>query len=343
MVASVVFLTPWGALLGLAGLLPLAALGLAVRRERRIRSVLRLRAPERERTALRLGLVAAVPALLAVAAAQPALRSTTAVKVRTDAEAFYVLDTSRSMLAARAFGAPTRLARARSVALALRAELPGLSSGVAVLTDHVLPDLFPVADASVFERTVRQAVQVGNPPPTTNAVTATSLGTLSELATQSFFSPGVRHRVAIVLTDGESRPFDVAATGRALDRQPGVTLILIRIGSGSEAVFDPGGQPETAYHPDPAAPATVASLAQAARGRAFDGSQVAAAASAVRRVLGSGPTRAEGTTVTTHTLAPWLALAALLPLLLLLGEGVVARLALHRMPGPQPAAAVRAG
>jgi hypothetical protein len=185
---------------------------------------------------------------------------------------------------------------------------------------------------------VRQAVQVGNPPPTTNAVTATSLGTLSELATQSFFSPGVRHRVAVVLTDGESRPFDVAATGRALDRGPGVTLILIRIGSGSEAVFDPDGQAETAYHPDPAAPATVASLAQAARGHAFDASQVAAAASAIRGVLGTGPTRAEGTTVTTHTLAPWLALAALVPLLALVGEGLAVRIGLRRSPGARPAA-----
>jgi len=323
LIASLVLLTPWGLLLGLLAIAPLAALARAARHERRARELLRLTAPARSGAAGRALLVAAVMALLAVAAAQPAIRSTTTVHVRTDAEAFYVLDNSRSMLAARAPGAPTRLARARKDAVDLRQRLLEIPSGVATMTDHVLPDLFPVPDPGVFAQTVREAAQVGNPPPATNAVTATNLGALGALGSQSFFSPGVKHRVAVVLTDGESRPFDESATARALLRAPGVTLVLIRIGSGSEAVFD-GTTPESAYHPDPAAAATVATLAQAAHGKAYGEGELDQAAAAVRAALGAGATHPEGTTVTTRTLAPWFALAALVPLLALVGAPLLA-------------------
>ena len=108
-----------------------------------------------------------------------------------------------------------------------------------------------------------------NPPPATDSVTATNLGALGALGTQSFYSPTAKHRVAIVLTDGESRPFDVRQTARALGQSPGVTPIFVHISSPGEAVYDSTGRIESAYHSDPSSGQTLASLAQAAGGSTF--------------------------------------------------------------------------
>jgi hypothetical protein len=324
--ASLVFLTPRGALLVLGVIVPLAALGLTRRRERRARTVLGLAEPRHTGITRRAVAITAVGALLALAASQPALRSTTRIDTRTDAQLLFVIDNSRSMLASHGPSAPTRIARARRDAISLRDRLLNVPAGVATMTDHVLPSLFPVADRETFDQTVRQAVQVGNPPPATQEVTATSLGALGALGTQSFFPPSATRRVAVVLTDGESRPFDVNQTAGALDRSPGVTPIFIRLGSAGESVFDPGGQPEASYHPDPAgAQAALTGLARAAGGKVFGENQVPAAARAVRAALGRGPSKAEAVKVSTTTLAPFFALAALVPLLVLLLEGVGAR------------------
>ncbi len=325
--SSLVFLTPRGALLALLVVVPLAALALASRREQRARTVLGLRPLPAVRRSRRTLAVVAVVGLLGLAASQPVLRSTTSIKVRTDAQAFYVIDISRSMLASRSPAAATRIARAREAAIRLRDRLIDIPSGVATLTDHVLPDLMPVADRSMFVQTVRQAVQVDQPPPATDAVTATNLGALGALGTQQFFAPAARRRVAIVLTDGESRPFDIRQTARALAHAPGVTPIFVQIGSPDEAIFDPGGKPESAYHPDPSSGQTLADLAQAANGKTFRENRLGAAAHAVRAALGAGPTRPEGLEVSTRALAPYVALAALVPLLLLIGEGGAAALA----------------
>jgi hypothetical protein len=319
---SLTFLTPRGALLALTALVPLAALAVAARRGRRTRQLLGLAAPPRAGRWRRPVAVTAVLGLLGVAAAQPVVRSTTSIEVRTDSEVFFVIDISRSMLASRTPGGATRVARARAAADRLREGLSDIPAGVATLTDHVLPDLMPVPDRSVFEQTVRQAARVDNPPPATQAVTATDLGALGVLGTQSFFSPAARHRVAIVLTDGESRPFDVQQTVHALAQAPGVTPIFVRISSSNEAVYGVGGHPEPGYHPDPSSAQALAGLARATSGRAFGEGQLGAAMRAVRKALGRGPVRAEGVTMSTRTLGPYFALAALAPLLLLVGDSL---------------------
>jgi hypothetical protein len=322
--ASLTFLTPRGALLALTVAVPLGALVLASGRERRARAILRLAAPSRGRRSWPALAVTVVVGLLGVAASQPVLRSTSSIRVRTDAEALFVIDISRSMLAARAPGARTRITRARDDAVRLRNELIDIPSGVATMTDRVLPDLLPVPGRDVFEQTIRQAVQVDNPPPSTDAVNATNLGALGALGTQSYFSPSAKHRVVVVFTDGESRPFDVHQTARALAHAPGVTPIFVHIWSTGEDVFA-AGHPEPAYHPDASSGAALAGLAAAGRGAMFREDGLGAAARAIRAALGNGPTRREGLTVSTRALAPYAALAALLPLLLLLAEGGFAR------------------
>ena len=315
--ASLTFLTPGGALLALTAAVPLAALALASQRERRARKVLGLSAPAGTRRWGRPVAVLATVALLGLAASQPVLRSSSSIQVRTDAQALFVIDVSRSMLASRAPGAATRISRARDDAIRLRDALIDVPSGVATLTDRVLPDLLPLPDRDSFEQTVRRAVQIDNPPPESDAVTATTLGALGALGTQSFFSPAARHRVAIVLTDGESRQFDASQTAQALR---GVTPIFIRIGSTRENVFV-GGRPESAYHPDASSTDQLGALAEATRTRTIREGDLGAAVRAVRTSLGRGPTRREGLTSSTRALAPYAALAALVPLLLLLSEG----------------------
>jgi hypothetical protein len=87
-----------------------------------------------------------------------------------------VIDNSRSMLASRAPGGRTRITQARDDAIRIRDQLLDIPSGVATMTDRVLPNLLPVPDRDSFEQTVRQAVQVDDPPPGNDAVTATTLG-----------------------------------------------------------------------------------------------------------------------------------------------------------------------
>ncbi len=318
MTASLVLLTPLAGLAALALVVPLAGLALALRLERRGRELLRLRPPP---AAARLPLViglAAVPALLGLAAAQPALRSATKDRVRTDAQAFFVLDVSRSMLAAGGPGGPTRLARAKSDASRLRALLPELPAGIATMTDRVLPDLMPIPGGSAFDNTLEKAVAIEQPPPESAGVEATTLGSLGDLGTQNYFPPSIRSRLVIVLTDGESRAFDASSVARALARGPGIHTIFVHVWSAGEQIFGPGGRPEPGYHPDPASGQALASLAAAAGGASFEERDLGAVSQAARAAVGPGPTTLRRTAEHTRTLAPYVALAALVPLALLL-------------------------
>jgi type II secretory pathway pseudopilin PulG len=315
---SVVFLTPFAALVVLAAVLPLAALALAARRVRRTRAALRLPAPPRTSALPGTLAVIGVVGLLAVAAAQPAIRSRTTAKLRTDAQAMFVIDVSRSMSAAGSAHGRTRLQRAKREAVALRAAIPQVASGVATLTDRTLPSLLPSPRLDVFDQTVDHAVAIGQPPPQDENVVATSLEALGALGTQNYFPASAKRRLAVVLTDGESRPFDPRRVARALGSGPGVHVVLVHVSKRGERVYD-GGRPEAGYHEDPASAAALSSLAQAAGGEAFGEDQLGAAARTEQAALGSGPTIQVGTTTTTHTIAPYVALGALLPLLVVIG------------------------
>ncbi|HEY2072663.1 MAG TPA: vWA domain-containing protein [Gaiellaceae bacterium] len=312
MIGSIVLLTPLGALVAVAAALPLAALALAARRVRRARSVLRLEPPPPESIVPKAVALALFVVLLATAAAQPAIRTRTTARVRTDAQAMFVLDVSRSMRAAASPTAQTRLARAKRDALMLRAAIPEIPSGVATMTDRVLPDLLPNPDPTVFDGTVEHAIAIDMPPPQDENVVATSLATLAALGTQNYFAAAAHRRLVVVLTDGETRTFDPARVARALG---GAHVVLVHVWKKGEAVYD-AGRPEAGYHEDAASGAALASLAAAARGAAFGEGQLATAARAERAALGSGPAISEGMTMRTRTLAPYIALCALLPLLL---------------------------
>ena len=331
--ASISFLTPWAGLLALLALLPLAALAVAERRLGRARRVLRLPSPDRGDRVRRGLLAVAAVLLLVLAAMQPALETTTALRARTDAQAFIVLDTSRSMLAAPSPGGSTRLRTARRDALALASRLPGIPLGVATFTDRVLPDLFPTSDTAAFDSVV-DAVRIESPPPREVNTVATDFDALTGLATQGFFTARAKRRAVILITDGESRAFDPAGVAGTLARS-GIRLAVVRVGAGGDRVWKPNGKPESNYRPDPAGAATAVARLRAAAGEAGG----ADAATLVARALGQGPTERVGVEPRSRTLAPFAALLALVPLALLLAGTVASpgwlRGVTSRLPGSE--------
>lgn len=275
------FLTPLGALACLAAVLPLAALAVARARAGRVKAAIGL--PARRSGLARPLLLAAACCAFGLAAAQPALRRDDGREARTDVQALFVLDVSRSMLASSGPEGATRLMRARGAALELRAAIPQVPAGLAGLTDRALPYLFPTLDPRAFATTLREAVEIESPPPQQVARVATSFDALASLGTQGFFPPGLRRRVCVVLTDGESTPF--AGTGG------GCRLVVVQLWDPGERIYRDGGA-EPQYRPDEAAPALAARLGPVAQaddlGRARDLLSGAVGDGPVRELAGSG-------------------------------------------------------
>jgi von Willebrand factor type A domain len=316
--ASIVFLTPAGALVALAALLPLAAAVHGAARTVRVRAALGLEPPRRSVDAVAYAALAAIVLLLALAAAQPALSRESARRVRTDAQALFVLDISRSMDAARRRGSPTRLDRARAAAQRLRASVPEVEAGVATLTDRVLPDLLPVADAASFDRTLARSVQIEQPPPGNTAVRATTYAALADVPAGNYFVPAAQKRVVVLLTDGETQPIDDSQVARAFASRPGISLVSIRFWNAAETIRDPDGRIEAAYRPDPTGAAALGALAAATNGETFDERDLRAAAASLGDALGTGPARPAGVRQRDDILlGPYVAALALIPLLVL--------------------------
>lgn len=319
-------LTPPGALLALGVLVPLAAFLGVSRRAARVRRALGLPELPMGRRLVPIIAVLAVAGLLGFAAAQPLLQRTTTRRVRSDAEVLLVIDVSRSMLATRSPGGPSRMERAKAAAARLRASLPGVPVGIASLTNRVLPHLFPSADEDVFRATLERTIDVNRPPPGSGFIltpeqrslrNATFLASLAAVGTKRFYSPAASHRLLVVLTDGESVRVSAEAVARSLQRAT-IETVFLHFWAANERVFT-DGVPEPQYRPVPAARSILARLAAATRGSVYDESSLGAAVRKTREVLGSGPTVVQtderGRKL---ALAPYLAAAAFLPLTLLL-------------------------
>jgi hypothetical protein len=306
--------------------LPLAAYAYAARRAAVLRALLRLPAPPALSTASRRAALVAAPLLLGIAAMQPALVSATSLPQRTDAEAFFVVDTSRSMLAADGPDGRTRIERARDEARSLRDEIAAVPSGLAGVSDRVLPYIFPTADRFSFQRTLQRAVGIDRPPPASVDVVSTSLQTLGDLVGGNFFAPDLRHRLVVVLTDGESQPVDAFRLQRLLVMGPRLDVVVVRLWQPGEAIYRPDGTIESSYHPDPSSAQLVQTVATAFGGAAFDESQGGAIVQRLRSDLGQGPVVRRGEARRTTALAPYLVLLALLPLAYLTAPTALRRL-----------------
>lgn len=280
-------------------------------------------APERRR----LLLVGAVFALLGVAAAQPALERTRAREVRTDAEALVVVDVSRSMAASDSPAGATRLERAKEVARAVRRRLENVPTGLATLTDRILPHVLPTADVALFEDALERTVGIERPAARDVALQATTLQALAEVVQGRYFSPGARRRLLLVATDGDSAPFDIGAVAAAL-RAGRVQLVLVRVGETDERVYGADGTPEPLFRPSPLAAQTLDTLSEASNGAAVASGE--AAAQVADDFLGDGPTSPEGVATEVVSLAGVFAAAAFVPLLLLLADGLRPRGTIRR-------------
>lgn len=320
---SIHFATPLAALIALAVLLPLTGWLKVSRRATRVRASLGLPELSRGRRLAPVVAVIALAGLLGVAAAQPAYQTGAPLHVRTDSQVFIVIDSSRSMLARAKLGSPSRIDRAKATAARVERSLRDVPVGIATITNRVLPHLFPTTDSVVFQATLADAVGVDKPPPGSSAFstrrsrTASTLDSLTQLASRRFYAPGTRHRVAIVLTDGESRPISASSVARSLQNAH-IKTMYVQFWGSKDQVFTKG-KPETHYRPNPKAQAILERLGEITGGAVYREGDTEAVAQDVHRVLGTGPT-----TVSTReraqpvVLAPYVAGIAFLPLALLL-------------------------
>lgn len=311
------FLTPTSGLVALVVILPLTALALISLRARDVRAALGLPDPSARALAWPAAALLVVAALIGLAVAQPVVARSAARPVRTDAEAFFLLDTSRSMLASVGADGVARIDREKVEALKLRNAIPEVRAGIASITDRVLPHLMPVLDASLFGTTIDQAIDIEAPPPIAYLSTGvTTYAVLSAFVAGGLFEPTTKRRLLVVLTDGESRPYNVAGIGSLLRRQPAVRLILIHVWDARERVYT-NGVPEAAYQPQLSSTPGLKRLADASSGRVFSEAQLAEAIQTERRFLGSGRTAEARRASVRRSLAPFLLLGTLPSLLFL--------------------------
>jgi hypothetical protein len=309
------FLAPLGWLVACLALVPIGSAILRDRRESRVRHRLGLAAP---RPAARVATAAAAAlaiGLLAAATARPALRTVGAQPLRTDAQVFFVVDISRSMLASRSPHGATRYARALATAEAVRDGLGDVPAGVASLTDRPLPHLFPTGDRAVFSAVLHQAIGLQRPPPESgigSSSLATSFDPLAQLATAGYFPASAKHRLAILLSDGESDLYTPQAVATEL-RAERVGLLIVRFWHADERVYTARGRQEV-YRPDPQSLRPLETLAARTAGRrVFGENERAAIVRAAHAWLGRGPTVATAQP-RRFELAPYAALAAVFPL-----------------------------
>jgi hypothetical protein len=306
-------LAPFGLLLAVGIVPALVALFGGERRAGRARDLLGLRSPGRAWTVTSAGAVCLAGALLALAASRPVVRENHSRYLRTDAEAIFAIDISRSMLAAGSAAAPTRIARAKQAAERLRAAIPDVPAGVASFTDRVLPNLFPTPDAATFDATVERSIGIERPPPGGNALTVTTFDALAPVSTDAYFTPGSSRRVLVILSDAESVDFSLGLVRRALGPQSGVRTVLVRIGSTREHVYGREGLPEAGFHAEPTTQ-IVNRFVDATGGRAFGEGDLGAAAAAIRADVGHGRRVRTGSFSSSTDIGRYLVLAAALPL-----------------------------
>jgi hypothetical protein len=312
------FVTPEAGFVGAGILLALAAFAAGERRARRARTVLRLRPRSAPSLVADGAALVVLGALISIAAAQPVVSSIDTSKGRADAEVVMVVDITRSMLAQSGQSGPTRLERSRALAKDIRLRIPDVKVGVASVTDRVLPHLFPSLSPHAFSTTVERAIGIERPPPDRRArLRATALGSLPDVTRANFFSKGVRRRVAVVFTDGETIPVGLGTLRARFVSEPRTSLVFVHVWGSDERIYTANGLAER-YRADPSSRETLAQIAAAADGHVFTESQPAPALATIRRLVGTGPEVEQGRELTAKALSPFVVGATFVPLFFLL-------------------------
>ena len=306
------FLSPLGALVALAVVLPLGAYALLELRSRRVSERIGLTLPPlRSRFGIPAAL-AVVAAFLGIAAAQPVISGTRSHTGRSDAQVYVLFDVSRSMLARSSAGAPDRLQRAKQLALRLRHGVPDVPFGVVSLTDRVLPHLFPTLDPNVYESVVRDAVGIERPPPSGTEDLATDYSSLGDVGTNNFYGAGAAKRVLVIFSDGESKYFDDALLKKDFDKG-NVHVLFVHLWGPDEKIYLGRNNVDPGYRPDPQSNQAVQRIAASGGGEVL-GEDPGALVSRTKGFLGTGPQTSIREQRTRVSLGPYVALMALLPL-----------------------------
>jgi hypothetical protein len=315
------FVTPWYALLGLAAILPLAMAFQRLRAAGRLREELALPAPPRAQRLVRPLAIAAIFALVAAAAAQPALRTEQHRKARADAAMFLAIDNSRSMLASPGLRGAPRYLRALRFARRLHRAFPAVPAGIASLTNRVLPYVFPTTSDAALEQVLQHGYGIERPPPeVTSGDEISTFDALDDVAQRDFFGKDVKRRVLVVLSDAETLPFRIRRVLADLDRA-GVRTVIVRFWRPDERVYRLDNRPER-YRPS--APRELDILR--ARGwTAYDESEYAGVRQVVAQTVGHGPVHVVALERLDRPIGPYVAALALLPLLVLLWPLVALR------------------
>jgi hypothetical protein len=310
---GVSFLTPLGTLFVLTAGLPVGALLLTERRAETIRRTLAVAAPRR-RTLVPVGVaLVLLTALVAVAAAQPVVVRQSLVSERADAQAFFVFDTSTSMRASQGPNEPTRLERAKQMALRIRAALPDVPIGIASMTDRSLPNLLPTTDAALFAHTLEQSVAINHPPPSQPYKDrATNFQALAPLVESNFYGQNVQRRLLVVFTDGEAAP--ISPVLRVTLRRR-VAPVFVHVWQPDDRIYLPHARVDQAYRADPASTALLSELATiTGAGPPLGVQDVRQAARRARDAVGFAGTHQRIDSYARIPLAPWLVLAGVVPL-----------------------------
>jgi hypothetical protein len=320
--STLVLLTPKASLIALAFLIPLAALAIRERRDAQARVTLGLTPPPATRRLARaLGLVL-VAALVAAAAAQPALRDLGGSRMRTDAEIYLTVDVSRSMLATSSVGGRNRLDRARALARRVHRGLPEFPTGVAAINNRMMPLLFPILDGRGVSAVLDHSVAIAQPPPARlTAPRATQLGAIGLAAHRTYFSRSAQRRALVVFSDLDTDEFGLSGTLTLLRRNR-IEPFLVRVAAPGERIFDPAGRAE-AYRST--STLLVTSL-RTAGWHAYEESQIRRAITDIRSYAGTGPTRPSGVVEAQRNVASLLALGALVLVALLTVPSLVSGL-----------------
>ena len=306
------FLSPLGALVALAVVLPLGAYALLELRSRRVSERIGLTLPPLSSRLGIPGALAVVAAFLGIAAAQPVISGTRSHSGRSDAQVYVMFDVSRSMLARSSAGAPDRLQRAKQLALKLRRGIPDVPFGITSLTDRVLPHLFPTLDPNVFESVLRDAIGIERPPPSGTGDLATDYNTLGDTGTNNYYGADVGKRVLVVFSDGESKYFDDVTLKKDWEKG-NVHVLFVHVWNADEKIYLARNNVDPGYRPDPESNQAAKRIATAGGGEVL-GEDPGRIVSQTKAFLGSGPHTEIREQRTRISLGPYVALMALLPL-----------------------------
>jgi hypothetical protein len=309
---SITFLSPEAAVIGLAVAVPVVALVLAESRARMARAVLQLPGRLTRSSAYTIA-IGAFAVLVSLGAAQPVLERDHTRSVRHDAEALFVLDTSKSMASASGPTAESRFERARRMTEQMRKAIPDIPAGLASLADRVLLHLFPTTDTTSFQRTLDQSIGIERPPSVMRRnLVVTNLDTLAVLAKGRFFRDDSKAKLLVIFTDAETEPFKSEVLRTAF-RDSGISTILIRVGDASELLYDKGVV-DPRYQAPSGAVESAQLFADAVGGVTFDEADFDQAIAAARADTGAAGPRAKVTDTTPTPLSSYVFAVAFLPL-----------------------------